>query len=474
VFTHARQNPDALAICNPDSEMTYAELWQAVVNAAAELSARRVNPGDRVVLEAASEPEFLILYLACHALSAVAVPISRELLEKPLPDELEPTLVLRWEDMLNFTGEGGECIIESWASLDDVADILFTTGTVGKPKGVMLSHRNISASARNINETIAITSDDREVVPLPLSHSFGLGRVRCCLTAGAAIALVPGFRSPGAVIQMINAVDATGFATVPAGMAILLRLFGDKLSGLVGSLKYVELGSSPMPRDHKMQMLDSFPDARLFMHYGLTEASRSAFIEFHTDTAQLESAGRATPNVEIWIVDDAGAPVGVNELGRIAIRGEHVSLRYLGEESKENRDVATDCLITEDIGRLDDNGYLHIVGRADEMINTGGLKFAPDEIEFELRKIDEISDAACVSVSDPKQVTGEMIWAFLVPSGSQRPVDSEISGSLARVLPHYKVPAVLEWVKKLPRTASGKLQRSQLRSLALSKRYKTK
>ncbi|MDA1280620.1 MAG: fatty acid--CoA ligase family protein [Chloroflexi bacterium] len=348
-------------------------------------------------------------------------------------------------------------------SIDDWADVLFTTGSTGEPKGVVLTQRNIAASTRNINRVIPLDPYDREVVTLPLHHSFGLGRVRCCLSAGASIVLTNGYRSPGQVIQTIKTTNATGFATVPAGIAILLRLFGDNLEHLMSSLSYVEIGSSAMPQDHKRDLMRLLPNTRLYMHYGLTEASRSAILDLHENPTHLESVGQPAPNVELAILDDQEAPLTAGQTGRIAVRGEHVSSEYLDSLYSAGTGGSAEWFITGDIGYLDASNFLYLVGREDDLINVGGEKVAPEEVEWELLKLPGIADAACVAIADKNGVTGQTVRAYVVADGPDRPSGLEIKSSLARSLQLFKVPTSIIWIDAIPRTASGKVQLGDLR-----------
>jgi long-chain acyl-CoA synthetase len=351
------------------------------------------------------------------------------------------------------------------ANPEDPADIVFTTGTTGDPKGVVLSHKNILCAANNINTFIGNTSEDREVVPLPLSHSFGLGRLRCNLLKGGTIILEDGITFPAKIFKAIEKWEATGFSSVPAGLAMLLRMTNDRIGRYAEQMRYLEIGSSPMPIEDKRRLMKLLPNTRICMHYGLTEASRSSFIEFHESSGYLDSVGRATPNVEIKIVDENNVELPPRHSGRIMVRGGMVLTEYWGDPEATKEAFKCGWLYTGDYGYLDQEGYLYLESREKELINVGGRKVSPIEIEKLLVKHPCIQACGCVGILDPRGITGEAVKAFLVSddSNGSLPDESDLVDFLFGKLEPYKMPVEYEWIDSLPMTASGKIQRISLK-----------
>jgi long-chain acyl-CoA synthetase len=344
-------------------------------------------------------------------------------------------------------------------SPEEAADILLTSGTTNQPKGVALTHANLLAAARNINQFIGNTAEDREAVALPLSHSFGLGRVRCQIVAGAALILTHGFQFPKQLFGAMKSWRVTGLSFVPAAWTMLTRLTGDRLAEASQGLRYIEIGSAALSRSEKERLIRLFPHTRLCMHYGLTEASRSAFIEFHQSREHLDSIGRPAPNVYIRIVDEQGADVAARQIGRIQIRGDHVMQGYW--KSGRCEPIAESSIYSGDLGYRDEDGYLYLCGREDDVINVGGRKVHPSEVEQALLAHQGIADAVCVATADP--LTGEAIRALLVAkTASDRPSPYAIADFLTQHLEPYKIPASFEWVMAIPRNPSGKIDRRAL------------
>jgi len=480
----AALHPERDALIAGGRRVSYGELWARVMTAAHEFACCGVGRGDRVLLAAPSVPAFTYGYFATHLLGAVAVPLDPNA-PKPRRDEL----IRRTAPKLAFSAEGEphaefgqmraiaeldslpvrEAAFEAPA-LGTLADVLFTTGTTGRPKGVRLTHRNLAAAAHHINAVIGTTEGDVEVVPIPLYHSFGLGRLRCGLSAGATIVLVQGFRLPGEIFSALERHAATGLVGVPAGFAVLLR-FGERgLGPFAEHLRYIEIGSAPMPLEHKRMLMELLPRTSLFMHYGLTEASRSTFIEFHRDSAHLETAGRAAPGVQLVVRDASGKACGPAVRGTLWIGGPHVSSGYWDEPELSAATFAGGWVCTGDLAHADEAGFIHLHGRQDDMVNVAGFNVSPDEVERVLAEHPAVAEAACVGVPDPRGIVGQVLRAFLVAAADQPPAtDAELSCWVAQQLESHKVPSQYEWVSKLPRSDSGKLIRAALRDPAASK-----
>jgi long-chain acyl-CoA synthetase len=471
---HAHTTPDRLAVGSVASALTYGVLWERVLFAAHVLRTAGVGAGDRVALAAPRDPEFLYGYFACHALGAIAVPHEPDIVATKLQQIVElvgarlaltsraapslpcPTLGLA---TLAHGGEVSQAAAFVEPDPERPADVLLTSGTTGTPKGVRLTQRNILAAARNINQFIGNTAEDREALALPLSHSFGLGRARCQILAGGALILTPGFQFPKQLFEAMRHWRASGVSFVPAAWTLLTRLSGERIAEFAPALRYVEIGSAAMPRSEKERLLRLFPKTRICMHYGLTEASRSAFIEFHDAQDRLDSIGRPSPNVDIRVVDEDDRELAPRAVGRIRIRGEHVAGGYWNAEAGDR--LRGGWLYSGDLGYRDEDGYLYLSGREDDVINVGGRKVHPTEVEQALVRHELIADAACVGTTDA--LTGEGVRALLVArqgtSPASLPSRETLIEFLRQTLEPYKVPSSFEWVSTIPRNASGKVER---------------
>ena len=477
--SRARIHPKRDALIVGEQHLTYGELWHRVEAAAQEFTRYGVGRGDRVLLAAPSSSGFVCAYLATLLLGAVAVPFDPSLPKAGRDDLIErikPKLVFGEKEEVGVNSQLIHDYLEledlPWRktdyalpTLDSLAEIVFTTGTTRRSKGVCLTHRNLASAARHINSVIGIGQNDIEIMPLPLFRAFGLARLRCNLIAGASVVLIDGVSMPGEIFSAIDRHRATGLVSVPAGFAILLHFGKRGLGALAGQLRYVEIGSAPMPIEHKHALMALLPKTELWMHYGLTEAARSAFIEFHRHHDRLDTVGFSAPGVKFAIRDETGLGCAPGVAGHLWIRGEHVSPGYWNDPESTARSFIDEWVNSGDVAHLEHDGFLVLHGRTDDTINVGGFKVLPDQIETVLSEHPSVREAICVGVPDPRRITGQVVRAYLVPASAKAP-DEDLSRWVAARLERYKVPIQYVWIEALPKTSSGKLMRSALRNQA--------
>lgn len=468
--------PEHIALITSAEQVTYAQLWERCLQAATNVKRKcKLTQGDRIILSASANIDFIYAYFGIHIAGGICVPID------PDTNETRFDLIKKSTNPVCTMGVLHKCTGAETVSFSDVltpcedldtfqqpdkervADVLFTTGTTGAPKGVALNHRNLSAAALNINTFIQNTSDDVELLALPVSHSFGLGRVRCVLSKGGTLILLGTFASMKKFFGQMEQYRCTGFGMVPAAWGYIKKMSGQRIGQFAGQLRYIEIGSSFMSVEDKKLLCELLPNTRICMHYGLTESSRSAFLEFHSEHDKLDTAGKASPNVEIKIFDNEGKEQPAGAEGEVCVKGEHVTCSYWNESVERfAQDFNSEYFRTGDAGYLDEDGYIHLKSRIKEMINVGGKKVSPMEVEDVLNSIPGIADSACVAIPDPEGVLGELVKAFIV-CNVENLTDDAILEALRPKLETYKLPVAIERIAEIPRTASGKIQRLMLK-----------
>ena len=473
IFGHAVSTPDKTALVVGAERVSYSRLLSLTCGAAAYLRTLGLKTGDYILLSAQKEVEFVYLYLAAHLLGVINVVVDaaspRSRLEY-IMGIIKPQVVFGNDIGIDTCRcvSFNDIALKEVTSVEvpsilptDVADVMFTTGTTGAPKGVCLSHDNISGSASNTNAFIGNGADDVEALALPLSHSFGLGRMRCVLSVGATLVLIGNFANLKSFFTVLENEKVTGFGMVPAVWQYIKRISGSRIGKFANQLRYIEIGSAPLPVEDKRLLMELFPKTRLCMHYGLTEASRALFTEFHNAT-DLDSVGvPSSAQVEVCVLDEEGRAVADGTDGEICVRGNMVSCSYFLQEDNKNA-YWGEWFRTGDWGHRDSNGYFYLTGRKKELINVGGEKVSPVIIEKAILSLC-INDCACVAVPDPKGVLGEVPKAYLVKGSSALEIE-DIKARLAALLLPHEIPVEWEWVEQIPRTSSGKVQRLKLKS----------
>ena len=478
LFRNSENNPDKPAIIINERVISYSQLKIGILKAVYIYKNLGISATDKIILAATNSASFVFGYFAAHLLRAIVIPVDPKISSinfQSIIEQTSPTRIFfSYKIISNSESIEGldENVLISDEKLnisfqiesEDIADILFTTGTTGKPKGVVLTHKNILSASMNINKYINNSFEDIEVVPLPLSHSFGLGGLRCNMLTGGTIILTENIVLVKKIFDIMKKFSATGFCSVPAGIELLLKIGGSKLNELASQLKYIEIGSAPMNINTKLQLMKLLPKTKLCMHYGLTEASRSCFLEFHSDKEKLTSVGKPLPNVFVKILDDKKNILPIGEVGNVYVSGPHVMKKYLNLNEKTKETILDNWLNTGDIGKLDNDNYLYLLGRQNEVINVGGLKVCPDEIEEYINELSFIYDCACVGIPDPALISGDIIKAFIVLKDHHEKYFSKfaIVNYLRQKIEQYKIPLEYEFIDQIPRTPSGKIQRQLL------------
>jgi len=347
---------------------------------------------------------------------------------------------------------------------DDGAAILFAPGVAGKKNGILLSHRNLVKATLNINGFIGIDSGIREFVGIPLTNSFGFGRSCSVHFAGGTMVVNNGLLNLTALIDSVLKHQCDAISAMPSGLALFFGRLEALLKGIGPQIRLIELGSAFMPLDHKMRLLDIFPNARICMYYGSAEAPWSTFLDFRKEQRKLHTVGRALPSVSLRIIDDLGKRVSHLETGEILLKGDHVATCYWGNVELNKQCFTSDGWFkTGDYGFVDEEGYLHVLGRKDEMINMVDVKISPIEVEERIHELYPDCEICVVGIPDPAGIVGEIpVLCYIAKSGVTI-TPSDLSHALASRLDRSKIPRVVYRVESIPKTEDEKIMRRELR-----------
>lgn len=345
---------------------------------------------------------------------------------------------------------------------DDLAVILYTSGTTGKPKGAMLTHANLASNAMTVGDYLKYTASDRILTVLPMFHVFCLTVcVNAAIYRGAEMILLSHF-SPTELFEIIPARRATIFAGVPTMYNFLLQASQERTLDF-SSLRYCISGGAAMP----VALLTAF-EARMGVTvlegYGLSEASPvSAFAPVDGRPRKVGSIGVTLPGVEQKVVDESDREVGVSEVGELVIRGPNVMKGYWNLPDATAQALRGGWLHTGDMARVDEDGYFYLVDRKKDMIIVGGFNVYPREIEEVLYRCEGVKEAAVIGV--PDEAYGEVPVAFVVP-GRETLQPEDVKAFCTENLAKYKRPARVIFIEELPKNTVGKILRRDLRQFA--------
>lgn len=347
----------------------------------------------------------------------------------------------------------------------DLAAVIYTSGSTGEPKGVTLTHGNMSFVADSIAESIAMDASDRVLCVLPLYFGYGLYQLLTCVRLGATLVLEPGFGAGGRIVQLLEERRITGFAAVPTIYQLLLSLPGLGERGFP-DLRFLTNAGAGLPTPVVRSVREAFPDARLYLMYGQTECQRVCRLDPDEVDASPDSVGTAIPGTEAWVEDADGEVAAPGIVGELMVRGPHVMQGYWGNEEATARKLGPGrwpwerVLATGDLFRADERGFLYFVGRRDDIIKSRGQKVAPREIEDVLHAFPGVRDVAVVGV--PDKLLGEAVHAHVAAEAGVDLEAKELRRYCAEQLESHMVPKRVVIHADLPRIGSGKIDRRAL------------
>jgi malonyl-CoA/methylmalonyl-CoA synthetase len=450
----AAHTPDAVALtCIEDERAwTYAELRAEVEGWAASLQERGVGPGDRVSAVMEQRPESVLLHLALLRLGAVLHPIGTSATPAEvagLIEDIEPSLVVAPGQDLGGTGRSDAPL----PGEDDLACILSTSGTTGRPKGSLTTHGNLVANADALVEAWGISSSDTILHLLPLHHVHGLFvAIHPFLLTGGSVVLGRRF-SPDTVVAHID--RATVLMGVPT---FYTRLLDDDRVGhdLLGHMRLFTSGSAPLLAATHREW-EQRTGHRILERYGMTEIQMALSNPLDGER-RAGTVGMPLPGLEARVRSASGSLVGVGEAGVLEVRGPTVSPGYWRRpDATEESRTDDGWFITGDVVTKSRDGYHAIVGRTSDMIISGGLNVYPKEVEDVIDGVPGVVESAVIGVPHPD--FGEAVLAVCVGEAE----DEAVMATARTRLSAYKVPKAIEWVPELPRNSMGKVQKAALR-----------
>ena len=432
--------PEKVAVICGDEACTYRQLWDRVEARAEVLhsSLSHIRP-----FLSSQSIDFLVEYFAIHLAGAVAVPL---------------------EKMMD---------IESYPIPQGVADILFTTGTTGKSKGVMISHSTILANAENLIAAQGFYHDLTFIICGPLNHIGSLSKVYPIIMVGGTLHILEGMKDLNAFFEAMDDVENgmmqaeaserhgnRKFATflVPASIRMLLSFAPERLSNYADKIEFIETGAAPISQSDMEKLCELLPKSRLFNTYASTETGIIATYDYNHGECVAGCLGKPMRHSHFFVVDEDGhkqsAPMSV---GKVVCSGKTLMSGYYGDEALTKTVLIDGTLYTSDLGEIDAEGRLHLKGRDGDTINVGGYKVNPTEVEDVALALASVKDCVCIPVNH--RVLGTVLKLLVVLQDGFQLDKRQLALALRERLATYKVPMQYEQVESIRRTFNGKIDR---------------
>jgi len=421
----AKLTPEKAAIISGNETLSYASLYKRVQERAKQLNLQKGQP---YVFTATQDADFIVTYCAVHLCGAVCVP-----LEASTPKERQKII---WDELKLSNRQ----IVKS--------DVLYTTGTTGDAKGVMLSSETWTANAENLIDRLGFTSDLLFIICGPLNHLGSLSKIYPTLMSGATLYILESLKDMNAFFSIFT-LPFPKFATflVPSSIRMLLQIASRELAAVSEKIDFIETGAAPISQ-HDMELLCRLlPHSRLFNTYASTETGIVCSYEFSKYGCEPGLVGKPMKHSSVRIGED----------GRVICSGNTIMSGYVGAPEATAQVLREGEVFTSDIGHLGKNGMLHLQGRRDDVINVGGYKVHPSDVEDAANAFDLIED--CICIPAPHIVLGTVSKLLYVPKAGQTVKPEDIANFLKGRIESYKIPLLYEAADAIKRTYNGKLDR---------------
>lgn len=489
--SHVKEQPNHIITQFNGRKITYSAFYEKAKRLAGFFQANGYKQEDVIAVYLNNSDYFLVCYYACQLGGFTVMPVNTKLAApeieyifkhseaKALVYDVRLESVLQeipetFESFVHTIQVGGDnnleaifadsSLVMNEVSINEqqTSVIFYTSGTTGKPKGVMLSAQNVYATAQIWGEAMDLNKQDRMQIVAPLfhcaaSHVFSIP----VIYAGGTIVIEEAF-SPEQALTTMEQEEITIFFGVPAMYSILLNT--PKIQQVeLPSLRLLTYGAAPMPYELVRKVKSLFPDVKVQNLYGQTENSPAATtLKDHFALDKVGSVGEPLPMTEVRVVDEFGDSLPHGQVGEIVVKGPQVMKGYLKNEEETNRAIQNGWLYSGDLGRFDEDGLLYIVDRKKDMIIRGGENVYPVEVEEVLYQIPELLEAAVVGAPHP--VYGEVPKAFAVIKAGYQITEEEIISFCSKHLAKFKLPVEVDFMESLPRNASGKVLKNSLRN----------
>ncbi|MGV8829746.1 MAG: AMP-binding protein [Breznakibacter sp.] len=470
--------PEHPFLLGGNGSCTYGELKRRVAGFRKYLD-ENYPENEKFILLAANSMFFVVPYLAIMQSRRVVIPLNpaidvetfREILDQTQTRHIVASRAVR--NRLDLSGFNviDEVLFDQTdvfpqgtsfepdgaaTSPNELAQIIFTSGSTAKPKGVMISHQNLMANTQSIIDYLHLTSDDIMEVVLPFYYCYGLSLLHTHLRVGGSLVLNNNFALIGGVINDLNKYQCTGFAGVPSHYQILLRKNQAFQNTSFPYLRYVTQAGGKLHDVFIHEFRQAFPQVNFYVMYGQTEATaRLSYLDPAFVDSKTKSIGKGIPGVELKVVDELGSRPPVGEVGEIIARGGNIMLGYWHEELETRQAIRDGWLYTGDLGHYDEDGFIFLTSRKKEIIKVGGNRVSPKEIEEVIVSMPGVVDCSIVPI--PHDILGEAIRAIVVVGEAGAVITKEdVQAYCAGRLVAYKVPVEVEISSQMAVSSSGK------------------
>ena len=462
-------NPNKLAVIDTSTELSYKQYYAKITSIAYFLKNElNIAKGEYVIIKNSQDVKYLSVIHGIQLMGAVPVPLEKSVNEGRVIEIVEQTKSKLFLGDIKI--DKIECYTIDYIfnckdayydfslpKLDDEAMVLFTTGTTGRSKGIVLEYIAEYATAENITVGVEMKKDNIELIPMPMNHSFSLRRYFANMINGSTVIVIDGVFFVKILFNMIEKYDVTSLALVPAAISIIFKLTRDKISDYKNQLDYIQFGSAPIPEIDKKHLIDILPNTRMYNIYGSTEMGCACILNFASKDNMPSCIGYPAKNSIFKIIDENGNEKNstLTEPGFISYSGTMKMKGYLNNKELTEKTIINDFLVSTDLGYKDEYGRIFMLGRNDDVILSGGNKISPLEVEELARKFKGVNDCIC---KGRKEKIVEFVPVLYIVADDELD-DVALLNYLKNNLEDFKLPKDIIKINSVPRTYNGKVDR---------------
>lgn len=482
----ARLYPDKGYIVDRGREFTYSEIYYKTTVLAKSIHSSGISSSDRILIYLDNSAEYIVAFFGILLSNAIVVPINKNISIESINyiiGETSPRYIItnsifmkRLQGRIGFEesriinidrvweSTSADPMDISWMLTEDgslPALILYTSGTTRMPKGVTLTHKNLMANTESIVQYLGLTEKDSIFAVINFSYSYGNSIMLTHTKTGSKIIIENRVSYPLKIIEMLYDSKASGFSTVGSYINILLKQEGFRDIHLK-NLRYITFAGEGTSFDDIVKLNNMAPHIKIFVMYGQTEASaRLSYLEPSLIFKKPGSIGKGIPGVTLRVVTEDGLDAPAGQIGEIIASGDNIMKGYWNNEEATKSVIKDGWLHTGDMAVTDEDGYIYVKGRNDDIIKHLGHRISPVEIESAINCCDQVLESAVIGVENNG---GKQIKAYVVLKNSMACIE-DINVHIRKLLPPFKRPQIIEFVNELPRTSNGKIKRSELRKV---------
>jgi len=476
LINFSQKAPNKIAYISENKTLTFKETIEYIEQVAIFLKGKGCKRNSKIIISADNSLEWVFFYFAIQYIHSIPVILGKFFSRKYIQSIIRENKIkfiitdkktnqnflkntvnittdeIRKKEFLkkNFSNILNYCNTSS----SSTSEILFTSGSTSKPKGVILTKKNSFYIAKQISKFVKVKINHKELLLLPLSHSFGLGRLKSQIITGNSLIILKNMNNIGKFLLSIKQYKANGFGIVPSTLEMIKRIDISFLKEIKTFLRFIELGSEEINIKTVKWLLKSFPNTNIYHHYGMTEASRAIFLKYNKDNIKNNLIGNPSFYSKISILNKKKTICKLNEIGEIAIKGPFVMKGYINNKSINK--FTNYGFLTGDYGYKDKKGNVFLLGRKDSLVKINGINISLKEIEECINKYPYIKETLCLLKRNDSQ--NKIIYAKIVCKKIFKIID--LINFMQKRIENYKIPEKFEIVKKLPRSESNKLLRT--------------